>query len=338
MLSALASRVTVRVGAPGDVNLYHIGNNGYHREIYRTALDRPGVVILHDAVLHHFLLGTLEEKEYVEEFVFNYGEWHRELAQELWMNRARSGADPRYFRYPMLKRIAERSRAVIVHNPAAAAIVRRHAPNACVVEIPHLYDPPDPPALNEVADLRDRLGVRPGRLLFGVFGHLRESKRLANVLKAFEKAEGCSLLVAGDFVSSEYEQAIAPEIQRLNVIRTDYLPEHDFWVHAAAVDVCINLRYPAAGETSGIAVRLMGTGKCVMLSEGEEVSRFPADTCLRVDPGPAESDLLAHYMTWLMRNPEIAKSIGQRAQAHIAEEHALGRVADLVLKALIDRR
>jgi hypothetical protein len=40
------------------------------------------------------------------------------------------------------------------------------------------------------------------------------------------------------------------------------------------VDACINLRYPAAGETSGIAIRLMGIGKPVLLTDGE-VLAFP---------------------------------------------------------------
>ena len=56
-----------------DVALYHLGNNALHAEIYRRALDRPGVVTLHDAVLHHFLLGQLDEPGYIEEFVYNYG-------------------------------------------------------------------------------------------------------------------------------------------------------------------------------------------------------------------------------------------------------------------------
>ena len=45
--------------------------------------------------------------------------WSEDLARELWRGRARSASDPQYFRYPMLKRVAERSLAVIVHNPAA---------------------------------------------------------------------------------------------------------------------------------------------------------------------------------------------------------------------------
>jgi hypothetical protein len=124
--SAPAMAAWSRARARCDVALYHLGNNPLHREIYRRALAEPGVVVLHDAVLHHFFLGALDRAAYIDEFVYNYGEWHRGLAREdLWRARASSGFDRRYFDYPMLKRIAERSRAVVVHNPAAARMVRR---------------------------------------------------------------------------------------------------------------------------------------------------------------------------------------------------------------------
>src|SRR6266849_4867845 len=124
LLSALRRRGTVEPDAPDcDVAMYHIGNNRLHREIYARALRRPGVAVLHDAVLQHFFLGTLTQDQYVEELVYNYGEWTRGLAGDLWKNRARSAADPRYFDYPMLKRLVSVSRTIVVHNPAAARIV-----------------------------------------------------------------------------------------------------------------------------------------------------------------------------------------------------------------------
>ena len=46
--------------------LYQIGNNKLHWEIYRRALREPGVVLLHDACLHHLLLGQLSREEYVD--------------------------------------------------------------------------------------------------------------------------------------------------------------------------------------------------------------------------------------------------------------------------------
>ena len=315
-----------------DIALYHLGNNQLHREIYRRALACPGVVVLHDAVLHHFFLGALDRAAYIDEFVYNYGEWHRTLAEDLWRGRASSGFDQRYFEYPMLKRIAERSRAVVVHNPAAARMVREHAPGAAVIEIPHLFAPPELPSAWEVIRMRHSLGVPPHECLFGVFGYLRESKRLFAVLRTFHRLRqsrpDARLLVAGPFASSDLERAAAPLLAAPGIVRLPYLAERDFWRAAMAVDACINLRYPAAGETSGISIRLMGVSKPVLLTDGEENARYPQSACLRIEPGLAEEDSLWHNMFLLTSMRACAGEIGLRASGHIVERHQAVRIAE----------
>ena len=106
-----------------------------------------------------------------------------------------------------------------------------------------------------------------------------------------------------------------------------YLSEPDFWRYAAAVDLCVNLRYPTAAETSGIAIRMMGIGKPVIFSSGAEIARIPENACLRVETGPAEEEMLADYIAWLAQCPEAAEEIGRRAAAHISKHHALETVA-----------
>ena len=100
------------------------------------------------------------------------------------------------------------------------------------------------------------------------------------------------------------------------------------------MDACVNLRYPTAGETSGISTRLMGIGKPVLMTAGCEISRIPESACLRVDPGPGEEDLLVEYMIWLAKFPQDARAIGQRAALHIAEFHDPAQVAKLYWQAL----
>jgi glycosyltransferase involved in cell wall biosynthesis len=315
-----------------DVALYHLGNNPLHAAIYRRALERPGVVALHDAVLHHFLLGQLDESAYIEEFVYNSGEWSRGLACELWRGRAASGADPRYFAYPMLKRAVESALAVVVHNAAAARAVKAVAPEARVVEIPHLLETPALPSLAETASYRERLGVRPDAFLFGVFGYLRESKRLFSVLKVFAEVRrefpSAALLVAGQFVSKDLERAVRPLLAQPGVVRRPYLPESEFWLAASAVDACINLRYPSAGETSGTAIRMMGLGKPVLVTDGEECSGFPDDACVRIPAGPAERESLRRHMILLPSVFGLARAIGQRGAAHAASRHRADHAAD----------
>jgi glycosyltransferase involved in cell wall biosynthesis len=323
--------------ADADVCLYHLGNNQLHAEAYAAALARPGVAVLHDAVLDHFFLGRLGRADYVEEFVFNYGEWSRELAGRLWDGRAHSGHDPVYFERAMVRRAAENSLAVVVHNPGAAGIVRTHAPRTRVVEIPHLYQAGRrPEAPDGAARWRADHGIAPSTYLFGVFGYLREPKRLACVVRAFEmlgEAEA-ALLVAGEFTSPDHERAMEPLLAGRRIVRTGYLPEPEFRLAASAVDACLNLRYPWAGETSGVTIRLMGLGKPVVVTAGEEIARLPASAVIAVDSGVAEIPMLAEYLKWLLRNPERGREIGRCASAYIASRHGLDQVAGQYLDLL----
>ena len=313
-----------------DVALYHLGNNGLHAAIYRRALEQPGVVVLHDSVLHHFLLGQLSEAAYIEEFVYNYGEWNRGLAHDLWQSRASSGSDNRYFDSPLLKRAAQSARAVVVHNPAAACVVKAHAPHARIVEIPHLFHPPPAASETDRQRFRQSLSIAPGAFLFGMFGYLRESKRLIPALQAFadvhRELPATAMLVAGSFVSRDLARAAAPLLGAHGIIGLPHLSESDFWLAAASVDACINLKYPAAGETSGIAIRLMGLGKPVIVTDSPECARYPEDACARVPAGAAEGDSLRHHMILLASVGEAAKAIGENAAGHIREGHGINYV------------
>lgn len=328
-------RVDIAPSTNVDVSLYHLGNNQLHASIYERALRTPGVVVLHDAVLHHFCLGAMTRDRYVEEFVYNYGEWTRGLADSMWRTRARSAADHRYFAYPMLRRICETSRAVIVHNPAAAQMVRAHAA-ARVVEIPHLFEPRPAASSAEIETIRRGLGVNRRTLLAGIFGYLRESKRVLPVLRAFRRLPGgrAVLLFAGDSGSSDLTRAMQPFLSDGHVRRLPYTPGPQFWRIAQATDLCINLRSPAAGETSGITIGFMGIGRPVMVTAGEEVSKFPEAACIRIDTGAGEEAAIEEMTRWLIAMPQHARDIGRLAAGHIAAHHAPDRVADLYWQTL----
>jgi hypothetical protein len=331
LLNVLRPRVNVRVNGRGDVNLYHVGNNQLHAPIYRKAIEEPGVVVLHDAVLQHFMLGSLTRDQYVEEFVYNYGDWTRALAESLWQGRSRSAADPQYFRYAMVKRIAERSRAVIVHNAAAAAIVREHHAAANVTEIPHLLIPHRWPHAAEAERLRATFG--PG-LHFGIFGHLRDSKRVLPMLRLFARLPRHTLLLAGDMASSELRRACAPYLAAANVRRIGFLSPSEYWRAAMAVDACINLRYPAAGETSGVTLGMMGVATTVLMSDSLENSEYPDGTCVKITSGVAEAAEVEAFATWALQRRAALREIGLQGQAHVRRHHDAEQVAELYVQAL----
>ena len=331
LLVALRQRTAVKVNRDGDINLYHVGNNQLHAAIYKRALERPGVIVLHDAVLQHFALGYFSRDEYISEFAHNYGEWTRDLAATLWSNRARSGGDSEYFRYPMVKRIAETARAVIVHNPAAAAAVRNHAATANIVEIPHLLAPLDLPHVQETEVLRKELGGSP---LFGVFGHLRESKRILPVLRVFSRLKDCRLLLAGEMVSSDLRRAVEPYLSLPNVHHIGYMSPGMYWTAARAIDVCINLRHPPAGETSGVSIGMMGAGTPVIMTDSLENSSYPEATCIRISAGVKEEAELEAVVRWATDHRPQLREIGRRAADYVHEAHAVSKVADKLIECV----
>lgn len=341
LLAALAPYFDIEVNARrADLHLYQAGNNQLHRAIIERSLREPGAVLLHDANLHHFYLGALSREAYVREFREQYGEWGREFAERLWSRRGRSAADARYFEYPMLGSVVGRARLVLVHNRAAAAIARRHGAKR-VEEIPHLHTAPAPVPEREVIELRGRLGLTGAHYLFAVFGHLRETKRVAAILRSFRRARArqgnIALLVAGRFVSADLERACEPWLAGEGVLRAGYLDEREFWLHARAADCCLNLRYPSCGETSGIAIRLMGLGKPVVVSDGEEYSAHPEGSYLPIGSGPSGEAELEEWMVTLARDPGLGRDIGLRAGRHITREHdaaEVGRRLAVLLRQL----
>jgi len=326
---------SVVAGVDGDVNLYHMGNNGLHAGIYRRALERPGVVVLHDAVLHHFHLGQMSRERYIEEFVYCYGGWYRGMAEELWAGRARSGSDERYFRWPMVKRLVERSLAVIVHNEGAAGIVRREAPGVRVEVIPHL--PLAAPQVDPVDVERWRAahGIAPSHTLFGLMGYLRESKRVAGVMRVFSRLrasrEDIWLLLAGEAGSSDLARAM---VVGAGMVREVHLPEAEFQMRAAACDVGINLRYPVAGESSGMTARWLQLGRPVLVSDTAESAGLPVAGCPRVATGVGEEEELAALMGWLADSAVRRRECGRAAREWAEREMNLGAIAESYWRVL----
>jgi glycosyltransferase involved in cell wall biosynthesis len=340
LLGALGGDVVV--GADGDVNLYQMGNNGLHAGIYERALARPGVVVLHDAVLHHFHLGYLDRARYVEEFVYCYGGWYRGMAEELWAGRAASGAAERYFRWPMVKRLAERALAVVVHNEGAAAMVRREAPGTRVEVIPHL--PLAAPAVDGVAVERWRVerGVAPSHTLFGVMGYLRESKRVMAVLRVFarlrERRKDVWLLLAGEAGGSDLARAMAFYDGAEGVVREGHLGEVEFQMRAAACDVGVNLRYPAAGESSGLTARWLRLGRPVLVSDAAENRELPEAACPRVATGLGEEEELEALMEWMAESAVRRRECGRLGAEWAGEAMRLEAIAERYWRVLRECR
>jgi glycosyltransferase involved in cell wall biosynthesis len=346
LLPALAERIDVGVVRRGsrrprrgaDISLYHIGNDpDAHGWIVEALRRRPGVVVLHDFVLHHLVAGmTLGRGDgggYLDAMQREAGAVGRmlahgvidELLPPLWEDRA---AD-----YPLAGEVLATANGLIVHSAYVERLVRDSGYGGPVWRIPH----PAWSAPSEIASA----GLPEGRTIIGCYGHLNPAKRLPQLLEAFallrRRVPEALLLLVGS-LSPGLE--LDPVYDRLglrggeDVIRLDYVDEPRLWALLSACEVCVNLRYPTMGETSGIVVRALSLGRPLVVSGVGWFAELPDEAAVKVPVGEGEVPAIADALEVLVRDHELRARMAAAARSLAQGEHRVDRVAEAYVAAL----
>jgi glycosyltransferase involved in cell wall biosynthesis len=312
-----------------DVDLYHVGNDPEHHWWIVEALHRrPGVVVLHDFVLHHLIAGmTLGRKHgegYLDAMQREAGPVGRMLAHGVIDGVLPAVWERRAHEFPLTGEVLSSATGMVVHSAYVERRVREHRYAGPVWRIPH-------PAWPVPTGLPDP-GLPSGRLVVGCFGHFNPAKRLPQLLAAFEllreRVPEALLLLVGSF---------APDL-RIELpdeaIHVDYAPEERLWSLLQATDVCVSLRHPTMGETSGIAMRALSAGRPLVVSDVGWFSELPDEVALKVPVGDDEVELLAAQLEALAGDTDRRDAMGAAARALAEREHDVGRVAEAYVSAL----
>lgn len=330
----------VQRAQPYDAIIYQMGNSPAHAYMHDLALHEPGIVVLHDVVLHHLRLwmavnqGRARRREYADDLARLYGPAGQELARAV----LRGQTPATLFDYTLAEPLLDTAQAIIVHNAASAERVLALRPAARVRVVPMGVPlPPLPP--RDAA--RARLGVAENAFLVISHGHVNPYKRLDVALRAFRRLlaarPDAQFLIAGS-VAPQLDQALDRQIRYLglggSVRRLGFISPATVDDLLAAADCCINLRYPSAGETSASLLRIMGAGLPVLVSDAGSFRELPEGCSLKVPVGPIEESLLAEYLIALAWDAALRDSIGAAAREFIATAHSLERSAEGYLATL----
>ena len=306
-------------GPPSDgIALYQLGNNADHIEAYETALRHPGIVVLHEANLHHLITDiTIRRGEwdaYIAECAQDGGEPARAFAQRV---RALE-VGPDYDGVPMLRRLLSSARGVIVHSRFVAGKCREAGYKGPVAVIPHGAAMP----VVERMNWRTRLGLNETDPLVGIFGYLKPYKRISQSLRAFARVRRMIPNVKLILVGEEHPDfPLDPQIRALGLLpavrRFGYATPEEFEGYLSACDVLLNLRFPTVGETSGTLLRAFGMGKAVVVSDVGSFAEFPDDVCLKVPVDSTEDETLFGILNLLLSRPALALSMGEHAKAWV---------------------
>ncbi|MGI8480107.1 MAG: glycosyltransferase family 4 protein [Gaiellaceae bacterium] len=343
LLPALREHLDVTVVRKGskraprgtDTALYHVGNNpDAHSWIVDALRRRPGVVVLHDFVVHHLVAGmTIGRRDgpgYLDTMEREHGVVGRLLAHGVLDKRIAPLWESRPEDFPLAWFVFEHATGLIVHSHAVHELVRAAAYEGPVWIVPHPAWPVPPVEPERVA---------PGPVI-GCFGVLNASKRIPELLRAFAHVrEGhpeATLLLVGP-TSPGFD--LDRRLQRLGLVdeglvREGWVDEGRLWALMAGVDLFVNLRHPTMGETSGVAIRSLSLGKPLVVSDVGWFSELPDDVALKVTIDSHEVETLTAALELLVAREDVRAQLGTAAARLAEQKHGLGRVAELYAAAL----
>ncbi len=328
-------------GRDGRLPLYHMGNNHYHAAIAELAAQRPGVMVLHDLVLHHFLLdrtvGRDEFEPYRAQLERDHG-WIGDAAARpvRWGVFGRAAQ----FALPANRTLLRRQRGVLVHGEWAAEMLAEEDPELAVRVVPMGIPLPPPADRERGLAFRRAHGIPAAAPLIGSFGFQTPIKRTEVAIRALTAPglETVRLLIAGDLSPYANYEALAAELgvgERVHV--TGFLPFEQLDAAIASTDLCLNLRYPTAGETSASLLRILAVGRPVLVSQYAEFGDFPEDLAWPIPLGDGEAEALASALAeLLLGSREALAARGERARRHIATRHAPELAAAAMVAAIAE--
>lgn len=348
LLPALERRIAVdvvrrrgrrfRLRAPRtDIQLYHVGNSPEaHGWIVEALRRRPGVVVLHEFVLHHLVAGmTIGRRNgpaYLDAMERDSGLAGRLLAHGVLEGRVPPLWESRPEDFPLVDEVLDLAAAgggLIVHSRYMEERARATGYAGPAWRVPH-------PAWPAPATAPAAIDGAP---VIGCFGHLNASKRVPQLLEAFALLRGrfprARLLLVGP-AAPRFE--LQGRIDRLGLgdalLREEYVPEERLWSLMAAADVHVCLRAPTMGETSGSALRALSLGKPLVVSDVGWFSELPDEVALKVPVDENEAQTLAVALALLAGDADARAARGAAALELARTEHAVDRVADLYAAAL----
>lgn len=312
-----------------DVILYHMGNSPAHAGVYETLLRYPGVVVLHDVVLHHLRAWLTLERgnrtEYLAAMRAEYGEPGERAARgEI---NGRAPADR--FEFPLNENVVRAARALIVHSEYAARQIQPRVPGTPVAVIPMGI------RLRQVISreaARAALGFAPDEFLIAMFGDVQPNKRVLPALNAFADFHArypeSRLLLIGRPSPLFDVRGAAEMLGAADAVSvTGYVRREDYDLYTAAADLCLNLRYPTAGETSASLLRLFAAEKACIVTDTGAFADLPDEVCIKLRADAQEEKNLRAAFTFFAESPARGAAVGKAARAYVEQGHTLERAA-----------
>jgi glycosyltransferase involved in cell wall biosynthesis len=295
----------------------------FHGHMHSVARRYPGIVILHDRVLHHLYAGMwLTQAErlpdvYVERMRSYYGTVGENAARES-LEGERSPvweSDEEALRYPLYEEAIVNALGVVTHSARQAADIRQK-----------WWGPVHSLKLPCYAEsLRRVHGTftmpSDGRIRVVTVGHVNPNKqvhRVVGLLAADEElARSIHYTIVGpddgfvDYVS-DLRRMVDDNSDRVSVEILGWLPPDRLEALMEQADLFVNLRYPAMEGSSASLMQQLTYARPVLCFDAGFFGEMPEEALARVPTGDFRQ--VAATLKELVSDPERRRRIGERGR------------------------
>jgi glycosyltransferase involved in cell wall biosynthesis len=318
--------------------VYQVGNHAaFHGYIWEISCRHPGLVILHDSVLHDlFYRHYVEARGNVAGYLalmrtyYGYPGW----ADAHGLATGRLAMDHLDANYPLTEAAIRAALGVVVHSETAAMEAKTRG-TAPVLQIPMPY--PTVPLERKLADSCNTRAKgfdesEPFRLIvFGSIGRNRQIIELLRALGTMVERMRFRLDIYGDIWDLP---PVTAEIREFDLADTvtvhGYVPEAELNSALDRADLAINLRFPTMGESSISQLQIWEHSLPALVTQVGYYATLPPSAVKFVRPGHELEDIQVHLRR-LLTDPEEFGQMGQSGRRYLEEHHGIESFAEHIL-------
>jgi glycosyltransferase involved in cell wall biosynthesis len=329
---------------PYDLVVYQLGNAPCHDYLWAYLAAYPGLVVLHDARLHHARARCLLSRDRADDYRAEFRFDHPDAVQDFTEYAVEGLGGPIYSFWSMIRVVVSTARMIAVHNPRVAAALGEEYPQAAVGLI-RMGVPASACARDETearARVRRELAIPDDAVLLVAFGKMTPDKRIEEILRAFgalvDEGVNAYLMLVGDAGEYAALERSAHGTDRVRV--TGYVADDAIDAYLAAGDVCLCLRWPTALETSASWLRGLAARRATVITGLAHLVDVPATdprswraTHASREPVAVTIDLLDEDRALLLAMRRLAADrtlrgdLARAGYEHWLRDHTLGAMA-----------
>jgi len=325
---------------PYDLNVYQVGNNLAHAYTLPYVLQQPGLLVLHDAVVHPSRALHAVEGGDMTAYREAAERCRPDVGRALGHMVAGGLASPQlFFRFPLCEDLVRASLLTSVHGTGLAEWLQALVPEARICSLAHWRSVPEADA-SAVDEWRQRLLGGEQGVIVGCFGNIDSARRLDRILQAvsdLRPSVRIELVIAGsvdpalDLPGRTAALGIDAQVHWLGRVSTA-----DFGALIQSVDFAVNLRFPPARASSGVLHQLLQAGVPTIITDLVHWTEYPAAAVQRVPAGPEAEEMAAlrNAMERWATSAEARDAAAQAAKSWAQEHLGPTLMADSYVRAV----